>query len=254
MSALRQSFSLSVVVALISASTPATAAADDAWYGELDRDARSALDRGMGFVRKFREPGQCKQTVDEVAGVVTSLSPQVLGAVAGLALGAAAGAATTVSVLGALRGGILLGSVGASLGHLADVLMPDQVTALADNVQDLIQERDGKVCELIKASDKLRTPVLDHLQVSLTRECQLDASAAAGALQRCVDENPSAAQIFERHAAVIATINQGTCRVAASLVRRFERSIARKDEDAPSLAPSCDDADEPERTFRRNIL
>lgn len=253
MSALRQFASVSIGLVLICVTQPATAAADDAWYSELDRDARSALERGMGFVRKFREPGQCKETVDELAGAVTSLSPQVLGAVAGLALGAAAGAASTVSVLGALRGGILLGSVGASLGHLADVLMPEKVSALADNVQDLIQERDGRVCELIKASDKLRTPVLDHLQTALAQECQLDGSAEPGALQRCVRENPHAAQIFERHASVIATINEGTCRVAASLVRRFERSIAQKDEDAPSLAPSCDEL-EPARVLGKNIL
>jgi hypothetical protein len=187
---------------------------------------------------------------------MTSLSPQVLGAAVGLALGAAAGAASTVSVLGALRGGILLGSVGSALGHLADVLMPDQVSALADNVQDLIQERDGKVCELIKASDKLRTPVLEHLQASLTRECQLETSAGQDTLRRCVRENPNAAQIFERHASVIATINQGTCRVAASLVRRFERNIARKHADAPSLAPSCDDTepDAPDPLLGKNIL
>jgi predicted metal-binding protein len=96
--------------------------------------------------------------------------------------------------------------------------------------------------------------VLDHLQVSLARECQLDARRTnAGALQRCVKENPNAAQIFERHVSVIATINQGTCQVAASLVRRFERSIARKHEDAPSLAPTCDDA-EPEPTPNHDIL
>jgi len=251
MTALRSFVSIALV--LICVTQPAIAAADDAWYSELDRDARRALEQGMGFVRKFREPGQCKETVDELAGAVTSLSPQVLGAVAGLALGAAAGAASTVSVLGALRGGILLGSVGASLGHLADVLMPDRVSALADNVQDLIQERDGRVCELIKASDKLRTPVLDHLQTALARECQLSAGAEPGALQRCVRDNPNAAQIFERHASVIATINQGTCQVAASLVRRFERSIARKDEDAPSLAPSCDEA-ETSPQLGKNIL
>jgi hypothetical protein len=243
---------VAIGLVLICATQPLTAAADDHWYSELDRDARGALDRGLGFVRKFREPGQCKQTVDELAGAVTSLSPQVLGAVAGLALGTAAGAASTISVLGALRGGILLGSIGASLGHLADVLMPDQVSALADNVQDLIQARDGRVCELIKASDMLRTPVLDHLQSALARECQLDADSGPGALQRCLRENPSAGQIFERHASVIETINQGTCQVAASLVRRFERSIAHKDEAAASLAPTCDDDAEP--ALGTNIL
>jgi hypothetical protein len=256
MSALRRFVAVAIGLVLICATQPVTAAADDAdntWYSELDRDARSALERGMGFVRKFREPGQCKATVDELAGAVTSLSPQVLGAVAGLALGAAAGAASTVSVLGALRGGILLGSIGASLGHLADVLMPEQVSTLADNVQDLIQERDGRVCELIKASDKLRTPVLDHLQTALAQECRLDANAEPGALQRCMEENPTAARIFERHASVIETINQGTCRVAASLVRRFERGIAHKDEAATSLAPTCDDAD-PSPVLGKNIL
>jgi hypothetical protein len=255
-----------VIFVVLCAGMPAQAAADgDAqsqWYGRLDHDARAALDRGLGFVRKFREPGQCKETVDELAGAMTSLSPEVLGAAVSLALGAAAGAASTASVLGALRGGILLGSVGSALGHLADVLLPDRVSALADDVQDLIQERDGKVCELIKASDKLRTPVLDHLQASLQHECQLDS---ADELQRCVRENHEAAQIFERHASLLATINQGTCRVAASLVKRFERGIARKHADAPSLAPACDDEpearDEPaappasrERVLGKNIL
>jgi hypothetical protein len=213
------------------------------WYDAFDHDARSALDRGLGFLHKFREPGQCKQTVDELAGAVTSLSPEVMGAVVGLALGAAAGVASTGSVLGALRGGILVGSVGSALGHLADVLLPDGVSALADNVQDMVQERDGKLCELIKASDKLRTPVLEHLEVSLSRECQLD-SRDAQALQACMRDNTLAAQIFERHASVLSAINRGTCRVAASLAERFERAIARRqdpNEPAPSLALSCDD-------------
>src|SRR5689334_18863033 len=146
---------LTCLFVCVSIAASATAQ-DKPWYSGLDREAREALERGTGFVRKFREPGQCKESVDELAGAVTSLSPEVLGAVVGLAVGAAAGAASTASIFGALRGGILLGSVGSALGHLADVLMPDRVSALADDVQDLIQARDGKLCELIKASDKLR--------------------------------------------------------------------------------------------------
>jgi hypothetical protein len=219
------------------------------WYGALDHQARTSVDRGLGFLRKFREPGKCKATVDELAGAMTSLSPEVLGAAVGLAVGAAAGAATTYSVFGALRGGILLGSIGSALGHLADVLMPDRVADIADNLQDLIQDRDGKVCELIKASDKLRAPVIDHLEASLERECQMEPGEAQGAaLRGCLRDNAQAAAIFERHSSVLSTINRGTCRVAASLVRRFERGVARvKRESAgetadASLVPSCDEA------------
>jgi outer membrane lipoprotein SlyB len=256
-----------VSVVLVCASVAAPVAAEDkpsqhaGAFGALDREARNSLERGLGFVRKFREPGQCKETVDELAGAVTSLSPEVLGAAVGLALGAAAGAASTASVLGALRGGILLGSIGSALGHLADVLLPERVTALADDVQDLIQARDGKLCELIKASDKLRTPVLEHLEASLEETCKLDAASGA-ALQHCMRDNPEAAEIFERHASVLAAINQGTCRVAASLVRRFERSIAHQPDaqNRPSLAPNCDEPEpgespqEPQRPLGRNVL
>lgn len=224
---------LSSVLVCVSVAAPVSAD-DRSWYSGLDREARAGLERGMGFVRKFREPGQCKDTVDELAGAVTSLSPEVLGAALGIALGAAAGAASTTSFFGALRGGILLGSVGSALGHLADVLMPDQMSALADDVQDLIQARDGKLCELIKASDKLRTPVLEHLETSLEQTCD------GTPLQRCVRDDPKAAQIFERHVSVLNVINQGTCRVAAALVKRFERSIAPAS-DAPLLIPFCDE-------------
>lgn len=232
------------------------AAADDhassdwqAWYGTLDRHARASVDRGLGFLHKFREPGKCKETVDELAGAMTSLSPEVLGAAVGLAVGAAAGAASTYSVFGALRGGILLGSIGSALGHLADVLMPDRVADLADNLQDLIQERDGRVCELIKASDKLRAPVVEHLETALERECQLAPGEAQGAaLHDCLRDNAEAAATFERHASVLSTINQGTCRVAASLVRRFDRAGASVSDDGDDhadarLVPSCDEAD-----------
>jgi hypothetical protein len=250
-SAPRRSALVASFVYLVSASVPARISADDRaardWYSTLDSDARAALERGMGFVRKFREPGQCKETVDELAGAMTSLSPEVLGAAVGLALGAAAGAASTASLLGALRGGILLGSVGSALGHLADVLVPDRVSALADDVQDLIQARDGKVCELIKASDKLREPVLEHLHTSLERECLRDGDDDA-ALQRCVRDNTSAAAILERHASVLATIDRGTCYVAASLVKRFERGISQKAQEqggaaaaGASLSASCDE-------------
>ncbi|HET8932119.1 MAG TPA: hypothetical protein VFN67_01705, partial [Polyangiales bacterium] len=159
----------------------------------------------------------------------------------------AAGAASTASIFGALRGGILLGSVGSALGHLADVLMPDRVSALADDVQDLIQARDGKLCELIKASDKLRRPVLEHLEASLEEEC------TGSGLERCVRENPNAAQIFERHVSVLSVINQSTCRVAASLARRFERGIARKTDAAP-LVTSCDESSEASRPLPDNVL
>ncbi|HET8936135.1 MAG TPA: hypothetical protein VFN67_21975, partial [Polyangiales bacterium] len=60
--------------------TASASAQDKPWFSGLDREA---LERGTGFVRKFREPGQCKETVDELAGAVTSLSPEVLGAVVG---------------------------------------------------------------------------------------------------------------------------------------------------------------------------
>ena len=222
-----------------------------AWYGTLDKHARASLENGLGFLHKFREPGQCKETVDELAGAMTSLSPEVLGAAVGLAVGAAAGAASTYSVFGALRGGLLLGSIGSALGHLADVMMPDRVAELADNLQDLIQERDGRVCELVKASDKLRAPVIEHLESSLERECQLDPGEAQGAaLRRCLRDNGKAAETFERHATVLSTINQGTCHVAASLVRRFDRGVARvtsdgadKDTSTARLVPSCDEAE-----------
>jgi hypothetical protein len=47
---------------------------------------------------------------------------------------------------------------------------------------------------------------------------------------------------------VLSTINQGTCRVAASLVRRLERGVARaahadEHKAAARLVPSCEDAD-----------
>lgn len=237
------------VLVCVSVATPVSAE-DRSWFSGLDREAREGLERGLGFARKFREPGQCKETVDELAGAATSLSPEVLGAVVGLALGAAAGAASTTSFFGALRGGILLGSVGSALGHLADVLMPDQVAALADDVQDLIQARDGKLCELIKASDKLRAPVLQHLETSLAETC------AGDALPRCMRDNPRAAQIFDRHASVLNVINQGTCRVAASVARRFERSIAHKPDAPaePTLSPFCDEQSEAARPLGDNIL
>jgi hypothetical protein len=225
------------------------------WYSVLDSER---LEHGLGFLRKFKQPGICKETVDELAGAMTSMSPETWGAAIGLAVGAAAGVATTRSLTGAVRGGIVMGSIGSALGHLADVLVPERMAALADNLQDLVQERDGKVCELLRASDKLRAPVLEHLHASLARECQLDpesvsaSQSGAGAHQakqlgRCLRENPKAERIVDNHVSVLTTINRGTCKVAAAIVERFDRALGETGAQraADVLVPACaDPADE----------
>lgn len=225
------------------------------------------LDRGLGFLRQFREPDKCKDTLDEMAGAVTSLSPDTWGAVIGLAVGVAAGAASTGSVMGALRGGILAGSIGSALGHLADVLIPERVAQFADDLQDLIQARDGKVCQLVRASDRLRAPVVEHLSAALSRECRLvpesdpeGGPSLTAALRRCVRDNPAAGRIFESHVSVLRTINEGTCRVAATVVHRFDRVVAEKAADSATqarafdeLLPICYEDDEPGRRVEQAV-
>ena len=213
-----------------------------AWFGFMDS--------GLGFVAGLRDEKQCKQTLDELAGEATSLSPETWGAGVGLALGAAAGAATTRSFMGTLRGGLVVGSIGSALGHLAEVLAPNQIGALADDLQDLLQARDGKLCELIKANDALRAPVMQHLGSAVSRECEIDAAAlaaldpAAGArLDRCVAQNPRAARSLARHVSVLRSINRGTCHMAAALVHRFDALLRERGQSAdPGLAPQCEDA------------
>lgn len=232
-------------LALLSATglVAAPARADGrAWFGFMDS--------GLGFVAGLRDQKQCKQTLDELAGEATSLSPETWGAGVGLALGAAAGAATTRSLMGTVRGGLVVGSIGSALGHLAEVLAPNQIGALADNLQDLLQARDGKLCELIKANDALRAPVLQHLGTAVSRECEIDAEAlaaldpAAGArLERCVAQNPRAARSLARHVRVLRSINRGTCHMAAALVQRFDALLREHGHGAdPGPAPTCDEA------------
>jgi peptidoglycan hydrolase-like protein with peptidoglycan-binding domain len=224
-----------------------------AWQSVLSQDR---LESGLGFLRRFRQPGVCKETFDELAGEVTSMSPETWGAALGLAVGAAAGAASTRSVTGALRGGILMGSIGSALGHLADVFIPERVAQLADNLQDLVQERDGRVCELLRASDKLREPVIEHLQASLERECERDLAAHGGATGvsgprtagQCLQDNPRAERIVASHVSALEAINRGTCKVAAAIVERFDQAIdgTGTPRAADIIVPSCSDGPQTE--------
>jgi hypothetical protein len=218
------------------------------WQSVLSQER---LESGLGFLRRFRQPGVCKETFDELAGEVTSMSPETWGAALGLAVGAAAGAASTRSVAGALRGGILMGSLGSAIGHLADVFIPERVAELADNLQDMVQERDGRVCELLRASDKLREPVIEHMQASLDRECERDraerggATGASGsrAMGQCLQDNPRAERIVASHVSALEAINRGTCKVAAAIVERFERVIdsTGTPRAADIIVPVCSD-------------
>ena len=218
------------------------------------RDWFGFTDSGLGFVARLRDRKVCKDALDELAGAATSLSPETWGASVGLALGAAAGAATTRSVIGTLRGGIVVGSIGSALGHLAEVFAPNQVGEWADNLQDLLQARDGKLCELIKANDKARIPVMQHLSTAISRECAIDAAAltaldpSAGAqLERCVAGNTRAARSLTRHTRVLRSINRGTCHIATALVLRFNAHLAKRgDASREMLTPYCDDVPQPQ--------
>ena len=243
---------LMLVGSSISAS-PASADGRD-WFGFADT--------GLGFLSGFRDSKSCKDTLDELAGAATSLSPESWGAGVGLALGAAAGAATTRSVLGALRGGIVMGSIGSALGHRAEVVAPDAMGTLADDLQDALQARNGKLCELVKANAKLRAPVLHHLGTAVSRECEVDADAieamdpaAGAALDRCVATHESAAHTLAKHVRVLRHINRGTCHIAAALVYRFEATRAKHGHaPAPSetLVPDCGEPHAPADALPRD--
>ena len=236
---------LALLVCISLAAAPASADGRS-WFGFMDT--------GLGFVARLRDKKVCKDTLDELAGAATSMSPETWGAGVGLVLGAAAGAATTRSVIGTLRGGIVVGSIGSALGHLAEVFAPNQVGAMADDLQDLLQARDGKLCELIKANDKLRVPVMQHLGTAVSHECEIDEEAiaslepSAGALlDRCVAANPRAARSLARHVRVLRSINRGTCHVAAALVQRFDALLDERGEHAgrDTLTPYCDTEEPP---------
>lgn len=237
-----------VVVALLFALiVPTVSAEERPWSG--------LVDTGLGFVRKLQGSKSCESTESKIAGAMSSVSPNALGAIVGFAVGAAAGAATTRSISGALRAGFVAGSIGSAVGLIASKTpVGDRIKEYAGRVKDLIAKRDRELCGVVELNEKLRSPVLRHLGATLEPECAVTADGVENLdpetgrkLQACVRQNPEARRIVDQHLPMLRKINQGTCKAAAYIVEDYNqlvREAATQDHESRPPAPLNTDCDE----------
>ncbi|MET0390344.1 MAG: hypothetical protein ABW321_30510 [Polyangiales bacterium] len=192
------------------------------------------LDHGLGFARKYHEPGACGGQAGKMIDSLASISPNALGAAVGFAAGAAAGALLTGSISGALRAGFVGGSLGSAAAHFAEAAgVSEKMKEVAERLKGIINERETKLCALVEQGDRERTPVIERFARAIGPECHIPTDDitqlrldAGLALKDCVRESPVARRIAERHAAMLRSINQNTCRAAALVVERYEQKLA----------------------------
>ncbi|MEY4579199.1 MAG: hypothetical protein RL701_3902 [Pseudomonadota bacterium] len=208
----------------------ATAYADEQpWVG--------LVDTGLGFASKFNKsnkPGACKSTGSKVAGALTHVSPNAVGALVGFALGAVAGGAATRSFAGAVRAGFVAGSIGSAMGLVVSKTPAgEKLKALAERYKDLLEKRDNEVCGVVELGERLRKPVLHKLGRELAQECDVSAELVVELdvetgrqLQRCIRLNPEAQRIVQEHVPLFRTINHSTCEAAAYIVEDYNHLIA----------------------------